>query len=95
MEQKVVLAGVEIFFVDGRVVIVLDKRVVIGSTILFSETHRHEVLGNVTMADGLDALAVYLQLNSWPNISSTDRATLLNVTNAARGANEQSQIQQL
>lgn len=91
MEQIVVLLAVEISFPAPRVVIKLDKRVVVGgSIILFQELHYHEVPADQSMPDGLDNLSAYLDTNGWPDISVQDRAMLLNITNAARGADDQS-----
>jgi len=92
LQILVALAAVTIDFPSTRVVIRLDKRVVMGSVILTSEPHLHEVPADELMSDGLARLTSYLALNGWPDISAEDRATLLNVTNAARGANEQAPL---
>lgn len=89
LQILVVLAAVTVDFPSPRVVIRLDKRVVMGGIILTSEPHLHEVPADESMSDGLDRLSAYLTLNGWPNISAEDRALLLNVTNAARGVSEQ------
>lgn len=89
LQILIVLVAVTIDFPDPRVMIRLDKRVMMGNVVIFSEPHLHEVPSNQSMVDGLDSLADYLALNSLPNISTDDRALLLNVTNAARGVSEQ------
>lgn len=85
----VALAEVTVRFLSLEVMLRLDKRVVFNGIPVMSEPHLHVVTPETSMVDGLADLEAYLTLNGWPNISSDDRALILNITNAARGVAEQ------
>lgn len=89
MQQRIPVTAVTVSLPEPAVMIKLDKQIWIGTMLLWNEPHYHSVPVHESMVDGLDNLESYLTLNGWPNITPEDRATLLNVTNAARGVSEQ------
>ncbi len=89
MEQRIPVTAVTVSLPDTSVMLKLDKQIWIGSMMIWNEAHYHNVNATESMVDGLDNLEAYLTLNNWPNISTDDRALILNITNAARGVTEQ------